>query len=78
MLHIFIINHNNVCCYVLCMQDFFLQSLQSVGVFSESLQQLLEVLSENHCILFSLRLMQYLMPEFLFKHEVHFGIILYR
>jgi hypothetical protein len=72
MLHIFIINHDNVCCYVLCMQDFFLESLLSVGVYSESLQQLLEVLSENHYILFSFQLM----PKFLLKHEVHFGIIL--
>lgn len=43
-------------------QDFFIQSLQSVGLYTENLQQLLEVLSKDHYILFSFQKMQYLMP----------------
>jgi len=35
------------------MQDFFIQNLQSVGLYTESLQQLLEVLSKDcHMLIF--------------------------
>jgi len=36
----------------LCMQDFFIQNLQSVGLYTESLQQLLEVLSKDFHVIF--------------------------
>lgn len=39
------------CCYTICVQDFFMQSLQSVGLYTESLQQLLEVLSKEQYLI---------------------------
>lgn len=56
----------------LCMQDFFIQNLQSVGLYTESLQQLLEVLSKDCHMLFSFLEMQYLIPDFSISFELLF------
>lgn len=34
-----------------CMQDLFIQSLQSVGLYTENLQELLEVLNRKYTII---------------------------